>query len=60
MTVRTRLISLLTQSFSTKRATSIIAHNANIYPHPNFTQTLDYEGEIGVIVGKARFPDIRV
>ncbi|TFK53072.1 fumarylacetoacetate hydrolase-like protein [Heliocybe sulcata] len=39
----------------TKRATSIIAHGEEIYPHPEFTQTLDYEGEIGVIVGKAGF-----
>ena len=37
----------------TKRATSIVADGAEIYPHPNFTQTLDYEGEIGVILGKA-------
>lgn len=37
----------------TKRATSIIAHGDPILPHPNFTKTLDYEGEIGVIIGKA-------
>jgi 2-keto-4-pentenoate hydratase/2-oxohepta-3-ene-1,7-dioic acid hydratase in catechol pathway len=36
----------------TKRYTSIIAHGEEIYPHPEFTQTLDYEGEIGVIIGK--------
>jgi 2-keto-4-pentenoate hydratase/2-oxohepta-3-ene-1,7-dioic acid hydratase in catechol pathway len=36
----------------TKRYTSIIAHGEDIYPHPGFTQTLDYEGEIGVIIGK--------
>jgi 2-keto-4-pentenoate hydratase/2-oxohepta-3-ene-1,7-dioic acid hydratase in catechol pathway len=39
----------------TKRATSIIAHGEEIYPHPGFTESLDYEGEIGVIVGKAGF-----
>jgi 2-keto-4-pentenoate hydratase/2-oxohepta-3-ene-1,7-dioic acid hydratase in catechol pathway len=39
----------------TKRATSIIADGEDIYPHPNFTESLDYEGEIGVIVGKAGF-----
>lgn len=39
----------------TKRATSIIADGENIYPHPQFTKTLDYEGEIGVIVGKSGF-----
>ncbi|KUJ06409.1 fumarylacetoacetate hydrolase-like protein [Mollisia scopiformis] len=39
----------------TKRATSIIAHGDTIYPHHEFTQTLDYEGEIGVIVGKGGF-----
>jgi 2-keto-4-pentenoate hydratase/2-oxohepta-3-ene-1,7-dioic acid hydratase in catechol pathway len=39
----------------TKRFTSIIADGEEIYPHPEFTQTLDYEGEIGVIVGKAGF-----
>ncbi|EPQ51842.1 hypothetical protein GLOTRDRAFT_107938 [Gloeophyllum trabeum ATCC 11539] len=39
----------------TKRATSIIASGEEIYPHPDFTQTLDYEGEIGVIIGKAGY-----
>ncbi|KAH9878113.1 hypothetical protein J1614_003330 [Plenodomus biglobosus] len=36
----------------TKRFTSIIADGDDIFPHPEFTQTLDYEGEIGVIIGK--------
>ncbi|OMP87824.1 putative protein yisK [Diplodia seriata] len=39
----------------TKRATSIVAHGDDIYSHPGFTQTLDYEGELGVIVGKGGF-----
>ncbi len=39
----------------TKRATSIIAHEDPIYPHPGFTEMLDYEGEIGVIIGKSGF-----
>ena len=39
----------------TKRYTSIIAHGEEILPHGKFTQTLDYEGEIGVIVGKAGY-----
>lgn len=39
----------------TKRSTSIIACGEEIYPHPEFTQTLDYEGEIGVIIGKAGY-----
>jgi 2-keto-4-pentenoate hydratase/2-oxohepta-3-ene-1,7-dioic acid hydratase in catechol pathway len=39
----------------TKRATSIIANGEDIYPHPGFTETIDYEGEIGVIVGKSGF-----
>ncbi|KAM0558367.1 hypothetical protein ACHAPJ_005061 [Fusarium lateritium] len=39
----------------TKRATSIIAHGEDILPHPEFSQTVDYEGEIGVIIGKAGF-----
>jgi len=39
----------------TKRATSIIASGEEIYLHPEFTQTLDYEGEIGVIVGQAGY-----
>jgi 2-keto-4-pentenoate hydratase/2-oxohepta-3-ene-1,7-dioic acid hydratase in catechol pathway len=39
----------------TKRFTSIIADGEDIYPHPKFTQTLDFEGEIGVIVGKSGF-----
>ena len=36
----------------TKRATSIVASGDPISPHPQYTQTLDYEGEIGVIIGK--------
>jgi 2-keto-4-pentenoate hydratase/2-oxohepta-3-ene-1,7-dioic acid hydratase in catechol pathway len=39
----------------TKRSTSIIAHGEPIYPHPGFTETVDYEGEIGVIIGKGGF-----
>lgn len=39
----------------TKRYTSIIAHGEEIHPHPDFTSTADYEGEIGVIIGKAGF-----
>jgi 2-keto-4-pentenoate hydratase/2-oxohepta-3-ene-1,7-dioic acid hydratase in catechol pathway len=36
----------------TKRATSIVAHGTPIALYPSFTQTLDYEGEIGVVIGK--------
>lgn len=36
----------------TKRATSIIGTNEPILLHPKFTSTVDYEGEIGVIIGK--------
>ncbi|KAJ4356926.1 hypothetical protein N0V95_002940 [Ascochyta clinopodiicola] len=39
----------------TKRHTSIIADGEEIYPHPDFTSTADYEGEIGVIIGKSGF-----
>ncbi|RGP60215.1 bifunctional 4-hydroxyphenylacetate degradation enzyme [Fusarium sporotrichioides] len=39
----------------TKRATSIIAHGDAILPHAEFSKTLDYEGEIGVIVGKTGY-----
>lgn len=39
----------------TKRATSIIAHGEKIYPHTSFSNTVDYEGEIGVIIGKSGF-----
>ncbi|KAJ4353355.1 uncharacterized protein N0V89_005083 [Didymosphaeria variabile] len=39
----------------TKRYTSIIGHGEEILLHPEFTQTVDYEGEIGVIIGKAGF-----
>jgi len=39
----------------TKRATSIIADGDEIYPHPGFTESADYEGEIGVMIGKAGF-----
>ncbi|ORY28180.1 putative hydrolase [Naematelia encephala] len=36
----------------TKRATSIVGTNQPIYPHPDVTDSLDYEGELGIIVGK--------
>ncbi|KAI0192429.1 hypothetical protein F4808DRAFT_377277 [Astrocystis sublimbata] len=36
----------------TKRATAIVAHGEDILLHENFTATADYEGEIGVILGK--------
>lgn len=39
----------------TKRATSIIADGDEIHTHPEFTKTLDYEGEIGVIIGRRGF-----
>lgn len=39
----------------TKRFTSIIADGEDIFPHPGFTSTVDYEGEIGVIIGKPAF-----
>jgi hypothetical protein len=39
----------------TKRSTSIIAHGEEILPHGDFTKTADYEGEIGVIIGKAGY-----
>ncbi|KAK7418250.1 hypothetical protein QQX98_004034 [Neonectria punicea] len=39
----------------TKRATSIIAHGEDIYPHGGFSETVDYEGEIGVIIGRSGF-----
>lgn len=39
----------------TKRATSIIANEEDILLHSGFTETLDYEGEIGVIIGKGGF-----
>lgn len=37
----------------TKRSTSIVAHGHPIALYPSFTHTLDYEGELGVIIGKA-------
>lgn len=39
----------------TKRCTSIVPSGHEIYSHPTFTQSLDYEGEIGVIIGKPGF-----
>ena len=39
----------------TKRATSIVADGHDISLHPEFTKTVDYEGEIGVIIGKPGF-----
>ncbi|KAJ7166108.1 mitochondrion protein [Mycena filopes] len=36
----------------TKRATSIIAPGTPIYTHPNVTSSPDYEGELGIIIGK--------
>ena len=39
----------------TKRFTSIVADGDDILRHEGWTETLDYEGEIGVIVGKAAY-----
>lgn len=39
----------------TKRFSSIIADGDEIFPHPEFTKTVDYEGELGVIIGHAGF-----
>lgn len=39
----------------TKRASSIIAHDQSVYLDEDFTSTLDYEGEIGVIIGKGGY-----
>ncbi|VUC30790.1 unnamed protein product [Clonostachys rosea] len=39
----------------TKRATSIVADGSEVLLHPEFSQTVDYEGEIGVIIGKSGF-----
>ena len=39
----------------TKRFTSIIADGEEILPHPAFTQSVDFEGELGVIIGTAGF-----
>ncbi|KAJ7075738.1 hypothetical protein B0H15DRAFT_866016 [Mycena belliarum] len=37
----------------TKRATSIIPTGKPIYTHPNVTSSPDYEGELGIVIGKA-------
>lgn len=39
----------------TKRSTSIIASGEPILAHEGFTESPDYEGEIGVIIGKSGF-----
>ena len=39
----------------TKRASSIVAAGTPIHPHPSFADTLDYEGEIGVIFSKSGY-----
>jgi 2-keto-4-pentenoate hydratase/2-oxohepta-3-ene-1,7-dioic acid hydratase in catechol pathway len=36
----------------TKRASSIVPNHTPVYSHPAVTETLDYEGELGVIIGK--------
>ncbi|KAF3386364.1 putative protein YisK [Penicillium rolfsii] len=38
--------------FFTKRASSIVAHGDPVKLYSSFTQTLDYEGELGVIIRK--------
>ncbi|KAJ7062766.1 hypothetical protein C8F01DRAFT_1023847 [Mycena amicta] len=39
--------------FFTKRATAIVASGTPIYTHPQVTQSPDYEGELGIVLGKA-------
>lgn len=36
----------------TKRATSIVSTGHPIYTHPDVSSSVDYEGELGIIVGK--------
>lgn len=36
----------------TKNRSCIVPHGAPVYTHPQLTSTLDYEGEIAVIIGK--------
>ncbi|KAK6907024.1 hypothetical protein I203_101013 [Kwoniella mangroviensis CBS 8507] len=36
----------------TKRASSIIGNGSHIYPHPNITNSVDYEGELAIIIGR--------
>ncbi|KAF8518680.1 putative hydrolase [Hysterangium stoloniferum] len=38
--------------FFTKRASSIVPDGHPIYLHPTVTSSVDYEGELGVIIGK--------
>lgn len=38
-----------------KRFSSIITDGDEILPHPDFTQSIDYEGELGVIIGTPGF-----
>jgi len=33
----------------------VIATEEDVYSHSDFTESLDYEGEIGIIIGKAGF-----
>ncbi|KAK9458757.1 fumarylacetoacetate hydrolase [Lipomyces oligophaga] len=39
----------------TKRFSSIVPSGAEIYAHPEFTHTLDFEGEVGVVIGKPAY-----
>ncbi|KAK7204340.1 hypothetical protein BZA70DRAFT_249169 [Myxozyma melibiosi] len=39
----------------TKRSSSIVPCGADIYLHPGFTSTLDFEGEVGVVIGKPAY-----
>ena len=39
----------------TKRATSIVGHGHPIYTHPEVTKQVDYEGELGIIIGKGEW-----
>jgi len=38
--------------FFTKRATSIVPSGHPVYTHPNVTSSVDYEGELGIVIGK--------
>lgn len=38
--------------FFTKRATSVIPDGHPIYLHPEVTNSVDYEGELGIIIGR--------
>ena len=55
--IKYRMMLIVLTVIFTKRATSIVGQGHPIYTHPEVTKQVDYEGELGIIIGKGGLLD---